>query len=388
LTVLRGIGWDHRRCMAPLEAASRVWREERDVAIEWHVRSLGDFGDQPLEELAASFDLLTIDHPFVGTAFESACLFPLDDLMPRETLNELAEDSIGASHASYTYGGHQWALAVDAACQVAAARIDLLGDQRVPATWDSVRTLAHDLPGRVGLPLRPADAICSYVTLLANSGASPPATPERFAEPSAGVAALSLLLELCAYGNPECLELDPPALLELMTSSDELVYVPLTFGYSNYSRPDERLRPVSFHDIPSAGRGPVGSILGGAGLAVSSSSVHPDESAAFAGWICGAETQTRIVAPAGGQPGNRRAWLDPEVDRLTGRFTSATLASIEAAFVRPREPWWPSFQLGAGEALNAFLREQADPADTHDELERLYRQALAPARLEPPAGRA
>ena len=388
MTVLRGIGWDHPRCMAPLEAGSREWREEGGAEIEWHVRSLREFGDQPLEELAGSFDLLTIDHPFVGTALESGCLLPLEELLPQDTLQDLADDSIGASHASYTYGGHQWALAVDAACQVAAARSDLLGVRKPPTTWQDVQELAHAMPGRVGLPLRPADALCSYVTLLANSGAPPPAGPEVFAESSAGMVSLSLLRELVDVGHPDCLELNPPAILDRMTESDELVYLPLTFGYSNYSRPGERPRPVGFLDIPTAGQGPVGSILGGAGLAVSSASAHPDAAAAFAAWVCAAETQKRIVAPAGGQPGSRRAWLDPEVNRLTGGFTSSTLASIEAAFIRPRESWWPTFQLTAGETLNARLRERADPADMFEEVERLYSQALNGERLEPPDARA
>jgi multiple sugar transport system substrate-binding protein len=380
LAVLRGIGWDHPRCMAPLRAGSRVWREERGVAIDWQARSLRDFGDQPLEELAASFDLLVIDHPFVGTALDTGCILPLDELLPSETLQELAHDGIGRSHASYTYDGHQWALAVDAACQVAAARSDLLGGRPAPATWHDVRALAQLQPGRVGLPLMPADAICSYISLLANAGTPPPAGPGAFAERGTGLAVLALLGELVGAGHPECLDWNPPAILERMSESDELVYVPLVFGYTNYSRPGDRPLPVRFLDIPSAGRGPIGSVLGGAGLAVSSASARPVDAAAFAAWISSSAAQRRIVAPAGGQPGSRSAWLDPEVDRLTGRFTSGTLATIEAAHVRPREPWWPPFQLAAGETLNALLRDRADPADMVDETERLYREAVGSSR--------
>jgi multiple sugar transport system substrate-binding protein len=366
--------------MAPLRAGSRVWGEERGVALDWQARSLRDFGDQPLEELAASFDLLLIDHPLVGTALDTGCILPLDELLPSETLQELAQDGIGWSHASYTYGGHQWALAVDAACQVAAARSDLLGGRPAPATWQDVRALAQVQPGRVGLPLMPADAICSYISLLANAGTPPPAGPGAFAERGTGLAVLTLLGELVGAGHPECLDWNPPAILERMSESDELVYVPLVFGYTNYSRPGDRPLPVRFLDIPSAGRGPIGSVLGGAGLAVSSASAHPVDAAAFAAWICSSAAQRRIVAPAGGQPASRSAWLDPEVDRLTGRFTSGTLATIEAAHVRPREPWWPPFQLAAGETLNALLRDRADPADMVDETERLYREAVGSSR--------
>jgi multiple sugar transport system substrate-binding protein len=133
---------------------------------------------------------------------------------------------------------------------------------------------------------------------------------------------------------------------------------------------------VRFLDIPSAGHGPTGAILGGAGLAVSASSAHASDAAAFAAWLSGAKAQREVVAPAGGQPGSRSAWLDPVVDRLTGGFTSGTLATMESAYVRPRETWWPPFQLAAGDALNELLRKRAGAAEIYEEVERLYRGAL------------
>jgi hypothetical protein len=86
--------------------------------------------------------------------------------------------------------------------------------------------------------------------------------------------------------------------------------------------------------------------------------------------------EREVVAPAGGQPGSGSAWLDPAVNRLTGGFTSGTLATIEAAYVRPRETWWPPFQLAAGAALNELLRRSAGPGEIYEEVERLYREAL------------
>lgn len=78
-------------------------------------------------------------------------------------------DVVGASHSSYTYAGHQWGLATDAACQVAAVRVDLL-EAGPPATWDEVLELARAQPGRVALPLAPGHAISSFLTLCANAG--------------------------------------------------------------------------------------------------------------------------------------------------------------------------------------------------------------------------
>jgi multiple sugar transport system substrate-binding protein len=373
--MLRGIGWDHPRCLDPLRAAAHVWHEREGVSIEWEARSLRDFGDQPLEELTASFDLLSIDYPFVGTAAATGCLAPLDELVPDDVLRELAEDSIGPSHASYCFAGHQWGLATDAACQVAVARDDLLRSP-APRTWDDVLELARSRPETVALPLAPADAICSYVTLLVNGGAVVPTSPDRFADRESGIEALDVLCQLAWHGHRDSLDLNPPALLDRMTETDEIGYVPLTFGYTNYSRPGERARPVRFLDIPSAGRGPVGSMLGGAGLAVSAASAYPVESATFAAWISGADAQRTVVAPSGGQPGSSSAWEDPEVDRLTGRFTSGTIETMTAAYVRPREPWWPAFQLAAGDALNGLLRGGAKPERLYDAVEALYRERM------------
>jgi multiple sugar transport system substrate-binding protein len=357
--------------MGPLRAGARAWREETGVEIEWHARSLRDFGDQPLEELASSCDLLSIDHPFVGTASATGCLAPLDELLPADVLDALAGDAIGPCHDSYTYAGHQWGLATDAACQVSALRRDLLPNG-APTSWKSVLDLARRLPGRVAIALVPADAICSYSTLLANLGAAPPASLSVFAERRHGVAALELLDRLARLGHPACLDMNPPAVLDRMTETDEIVYIPLAFGYTNYSRPGERPHPVAFVDIPSAGAGPVGSILGGAGLAVSATSAAPAAAAEFAAWLTGAEAQRTIVVDAGGQPGSRSAWLDPRVERLTGGFTSGTRTTIEAAYVRPRDPWWPPFQLAAGSRLHELLRERAEAAAIYRELEQIY----------------
>ena len=165
---------------------------------------------------------------------------------------------------------------------------------------------------------------------------------------------------------------EPPDALGELTTTDELVYVPLTFGYVSYSRSAESQRSCRFVDIPSAGNGPIGSILGGAGLAVSATSEHPDESADFAAWAGGAHVQRAIVGRAGGQPASRAAWHDPDLDAAAGGFFSGTLATIEGAWVRPREAWWPAFQLEAGRALTQGLSARTEPRRLLAGIEELY----------------
>ncbi len=371
---LRALGWDHPRCVAPMEACTQTWVTHGGKEIVWEWRSLTAFGDQPLDEVASAYDLLVIDHPFCGTAVATGSLAPLDELIPADHLAKLAADSIGPSYASYSYAGHQWALATDAACQVTAVRDDLLGDAPID-TWDAVVEVARSRPGRVALPLSPPHAISSWLTLVANAR-GPLANGASLTDAEAGMRAFELLHELASLGPDEALAWEPPDALARLTDADELVCVPLTYGYVTYSTAGSVALPCRFTDIPSAGYGPVGSVLGGAGLAVSSSSRRRAEAAAFAAWASGEDAQSRLVAPSGGQPGSRTAWLDPSLDAAAGGFYSGTRASVEAAWVRPRDAWWPAFQLEAGALLNAALRESLPGATTIARLEDLYRDCL------------
>ena len=103
-----------------------------------------DFADFPLQKLAETYDLLVIDHPFVGFAAADGCLLPLDEFIDAAVLADQAANSVGPSHRSYHYGGHQWALATDAAGHVSAYRPDLIEEiGGLPQTWDEVLALAE-----------------------------------------------------------------------------------------------------------------------------------------------------------------------------------------------------------------------------------------------------
>jgi multiple sugar transport system substrate-binding protein len=177
-------------------------------------------------------------------------------------------------------------------------------------------------------------------------------------------------------GPPAALQWQPPDVLDSLTTGDELVYVPLTFGFVTYTRSDRVPRPCRFLDVASAGSGPVGAILGGAGLAVSSTSADAVEAAAFAAFASGAEAQRTLVGPAGGQPGSRAAWNDPELDRAAGGFFSGTSKTIEQAWVRPRERWWPAFQLEGGRLLSRGLGASERPRAILGSLESVYQDCI------------
>src|SRR5205814_4655973 len=104
------------------------------------------------------YDLMVIDHPHVGMAAASGCLLPFD--------SSIHFDTVGRSHESYNYRGKQWALAIDAATQVAAARADSLGSW--PLDVEEVLQLARQ--GRVLCPLAPVHALMCFFSTCAFLG--------------------------------------------------------------------------------------------------------------------------------------------------------------------------------------------------------------------------
>jgi multiple sugar transport system substrate-binding protein len=375
---LRGITWAHPRGLAPLLATAQAFeREQGDVHISWTARSLQAFGEQSIEELAAEYDLLVIDHPFVGTAARSRCLVPLDEHLPAAFLAAQAEQSVGESYQSYLYDGHLWALAIDAAAQVSAYRPDLMAviGRAIPQTWDEVLDLAREArTARIAIPLTPVNTICSFFTLCASHGEPPGSERTRLVSRAIGRTALTILRRLVQDGHPESLSLDPPRALERMAHGDAIAYCPALFGYSNYARPGYAPHLCRFTNIPSSSQGgrPRGSTLGGAGLAISSSCRALPQACAYAQWVASAECQRTIYVESGGQPGNRLAWTDPAVNAATSNFFLDTLATLENAYVRARYDGFVPFQEKAGYLIHDYLRDRGDEEVILDALDALY----------------
>lgn len=383
MITLRGITWDHERGYGPLLATAEAFMADHpDVEIAWKVRTLQEFGLAPVDELAETYDLLVIDHPFVGFAADDGCLLPLDEYLDSDFLREQAEQSVGKSNASYIYGDHQWALAIDAAAQVSSYRRDLLTDlgRDVPRTWDEVLDLAHVTRQRgsrwIAFPLIPIDAIMSFLSLCANAGEEPGRSPERLVSRKMGRYALEMLQALKSVAHPQSLAWNPIQTYEKMSRTDEIVYCPLAFGYSNYARPGFRDETVLFTNIPSAGAmGSGGAILGGTGYAVSSASPHPEEACAYGAYLAADETQRTIYFEEGGQPGNRVAWTDAGVNQASNNYFLDTLETLDKAYLRPRYNGFIEVQELAGPLIHDFLRNGGDRDRLLDRLDALYRES-------------
>jgi multiple sugar transport system substrate-binding protein len=358
---LHGITWDHDRGLKPLLAATAASAERvPNVRVEWQVRSLQAFADQDVASLAHRFDLIVLDHPSIGDAVERECLVPLDEHLGAAFLRDQEANSVGRSYESYVWEGHVWALAIDAAAQVASYRPDLLGSLgvRVPATWVEALQLADvawEGGYRVALPLIPVDAILSYLARCVADGIDP-----FDGRQSSRAELLDQLRGFALRSHPMSGTWNPPRMYEHMAATEEVVYCPLAFGYSNYARPGYRDRLVAFAPAPSGRSGVPTGTLGGAGIAVASSSTNIEPAVAYAAFVASPEVQRGTYVREQGQPGHRLAWTDDEANRLTGDYFRDTLPGLDTAYLRPRHAGFLRFQDRAGEVVRRYLAEGGD----------------------------
>jgi multiple sugar transport system substrate-binding protein len=378
---LCGITWDHERGRDPLLATAARFESETGVRVRWEARSLQGFADQSIPVLAQTYDLLVFDHPHLGEIVPTGTLLPLDELLEGQFIADQAQNSVGPSHASYEWDGHLWALAIDAAGHVSAYRADLLErlDIAPPEAWDDVWALdeaARRQGMRISLPSKAVDTIASLLTLCANAGVAPYTDAERVVPRELALTELALLRRLTTASPPEAFAWNPILLLEHMAEADDVVYCPILFGYSNYSRPGFRRHLIRFRPIPSAGLGPRGGVIGGAGLGISSHCKHVESARDYATYVASAEIQRALYVESGGQPGHRLAWLDPAANAITSGYFEETLPGLDAGYLRPRYDGALLVQNQGGKLLWAFLRSGGEPHDLLDRLDALYRRSL------------
>jgi multiple sugar transport system substrate-binding protein len=378
---LSGITWDHTRGYVPMVAtAQRFCETHPDLDIRWEKRSLQAFGDYPLEKLAETFDLLVIDHPFVGAAAALGTLAPLDDYLADSFLKDQAQNSVGKSHESYSYAGHQWALAIDAATPVSSFRRDLLerAGVAVPENWEELLELARR--GMVAFPAVAVDSLMHFYMLCSSQGEDPFLAPKRVVSEETGARALAMLRELAALCPPACFSWNPIATYEAMSSGSAPAYCPFAYGYSNYARCGYARNRLEFGDLV---RGPAGgrcrSTLGGTGLAISARCQHKEIAAEYVQFVASAECQRTLYFQSGGQPGHRSAWVDAKVNEATHDFFRNTLDAHDRAFLRPRYHGYLHFQDRAGSVVRDFLLQGGDPRPVLKQLDSMYLDSLKSA---------
>lgn len=366
MTVLRGITWEHARGHGSVVASAEAYRAVRaDIEIRWDQRSLQSFADQPLERLVEEYDLLVIDHPHIPLAAEHGLFAPLDGVGFDDELSTLATQSVGRSHESYRHLDHQWGLATDAAAQVAAYRPDLLAEP--PRDWEAVIDLAEQ--GRVLWPHKPVDAFSSLVTVASGNGEEPMRTPGRFLSEDALLEAMETLQRLAGLVPAENAGWNPIQTADALAEGDTYAYAPLLFGYTNYSRAGFRAHRLRYTDIPRSRAGVAGSLLGGAGIAVSASGQHRDEAIAHAFWLASAAVQEGVYYDGGGQPGNAVAWESDRTNADSLDFFRGTKATLEGAYLRPRHVRYIDLQNALSEHVTQALVGQMSLPDLRARLD-------------------
>lgn len=374
---LRGITWNHTRGLLPLLATAQRFSETHSVVqISWEKRSLQEFADAPIERLAERFDLLVIDHPFAGFAARHRPLLPLDELLPASFLDDQARHSVGQSHASYHYDGHQWALAIDAAAPVSSWRPQLLEQcgLTVPRTWEQLLRLARR--GWVAVPAVPVDCLMNFFMFCASLGEDPFTQESVVISTEVGLEALRLLRELLALCAPECYSWNPIDVYEAMASRDNLGYCPFAYGYSNYARSGYAEYRLQFGELVSLDNGQrLRSTLGGTGLAISARCPHPKLAAEYVQYVASSRCQRTLYFESGGQPGHRQAWLDPSVNAASFGFFQDTLPLLERAYLRPRYAGYLHFQDEAGPIVHQFLVAGGDPRKVLEHLNQIYQRS-------------
>lgn len=364
-TELTGITWDHPRGYDCLAAASVVYEAESGVSISWDKRSLQAFADAPILDLAERYDLIVLDHPHVGQISESGALLEL----PR---GSGGETSLGGSEESYVWNGVCWAYALDAACQMAVRRPDL--DAPLPKFWEQF--LADEASRfRPLTPLLPVDAFDMMMTIVAGRGEEDlPQSGNVFVSDANGVFALDVMRALYVLGPVEQVGMNPIAVLETLSASDDFACSPCLFGYVNYVRPGFRSHRLSYFDLPlSEGYSRPRSILGGAGIGISAKTNAPDAAISFARWITSEDVQSGHYLANNGQPANRQTWLNQGRNPDVAPFFRGGFHTIDNAWTRPRDPWFPGFVDEVCEVFPDFFRTSIPSTNFLSDINAIYR---------------
>jgi multiple sugar transport system substrate-binding protein len=380
---LKGLTWDHPRGYAPLAGGAAEYEKNNpELRIHWDRRSLREFGEAPLEQYIDQYDLIVVDHPFVGFAAAHRVFADLCPSLSQEEQLRFQRDSVGPSWRSYWYEDGLWALPIDAATQVACYRPDLFEQFGLtpPASFEDVlalETRARSVDKFVIVPACPTDAISLFFTLSASLGHPIDEQAEPFLAAPVAHEVLERLHALMETAHPKSLDWNPIQVYDFMISESSAIYCPYGFGYSSYSRPG-KAAGLQFTDAPTLGAGGNSTtMLGGTGIAVSAKSGHLAEAVAYAKWLASPEHQRGAYFREGGQPASLAAWTDPDVDRAADRFFSATLRTLQAAYVRPRFDGFVRFFEAAGVEINRCLRGEVSDARLIDWLNVRYARQLA-----------
>lgn len=369
MITLKGMAWDHPRGFDPMVATSKEFSKKYpEVEIMWEKRSLQAFADRPIEEMAFDYDFMIIDHPHVGEASRKGLLLDLSSFDNfTDNLSILKKQTVGASHESYNFNNHQYALAVDAASPVSAYRSDLI--KQIPKTYEDVIMLAENK--KVMWPIKPVDSVSSFNTIAANIGYPINRTDGDFIDNKIGMEILKMMKALANLLPKICLTMNPIEVLDYMSENNDIAYCPLLYGYSNYARKGFRSSIINFSNIPTFNQEKnncSGSQIGGTGLAISKKTKEINLALEYTFWVASSESQENTYYYSGGQPGNIEAWKNKSINDDCNNFFLDTLETLEKAWLRPRYDGYMYYQDVAGTIINKYLASDSSAESVIDDL--------------------
>jgi multiple sugar transport system substrate-binding protein len=346
------------------------------VDILWEKRSLQDFEDFGISNLAGQYDLLVIDHTFLGCAARQGAILPLDEHLSQDFLDSQDTNSVGLSSPGYTYRGHHWGIVIDAAAPVSSWRPDLLekASASTPKSWEELLDLARS--GLVTFPSGPFDALMHFYTLCCALGREPFSDDHPMVEIEVAAEALRMLRDLVLLCSPEVLHRNPAATYEAMASGNQAAYCPFAFGYSNFARIGYAKNRLHFGELCQIGPSPkTRSPLGGTALSVSATCPNRDIALEYVKFISSEECQRGLYFYCGGQPGHRSAWTDSQTNRMTQNYFEDTLPVLDRASLRPRYDGYVPFQEIAARLVHTFLSDGGNPTLTAETLQAVHDQS-------------
>lgn len=373
---LKGIAWDHPRGYEPLIAVSKEYENHHPyVTIKWDVRSLKEFGDMPIEHLIERYDLITIDHPYMGQADKNGLLLSLEAHLSEDEICNLETQTLGGCFEVYSYNQHLYALPIDAAALVTAYRKDKMKEAglSLPNDREELKYFYGKIPTgySVAWALCPTDIWCTFLSLCAQNAGSG-FIKSRKINVKVGVSVLDELKYHIEFSHPNSMYWNPIQILDRMGADEDIIYSPYLFGYTNYSRSGYTKNLLHFTNSPIGSQENISTVLGGVGLAVSLRCKNPVDAASFVKYIASAEIQKGIFTRSGGQPANKLAWQSMENNQLCNNFFCDTISTIEKAYIRPQHPRWNEFQEQGADLIHDGLLKDMSSKVIMSTLNELY----------------
>ncbi|MFI1773602.1 extracellular solute-binding protein [Thalassobellus citreus] len=377
MITLKGIAWNHTRGFTSVVATAQRFEElHPNIRITWEKRSLQAFADASLNELTSQYDLLIMDNPHVSIAARDQVLLSFDDYLDADFIKELANNSVGKSHASYNMNGKQWTLATDAATPIATWREDLVSQQniQIPKTWKELLELTKT--GKVAFASIPIDTLMHNYMMCIALGANVFESKTEVAPRHIMIEAIKTYKELVDLAPSFCLEMNPIKIAEHMTQTNDIVYSPFNYGYSNYSKKNYADHTLKAGGLVTFNGKRLRSTLGGAGIAVSSKTEHAEAAMKYAGFIATEKMQSGLYFEFGGQPGHRKSWLNDDVNKQCKDFFKDTLQTLDEATMRPQYYGYMHFQDEASPVIHEAVSGKVSVEAAVDKMNDIYKESL------------